>query len=298
MATRCPSGCSRRTRPPLGRRRWARHVRRPDEPAAGRQRGAFRRQRDGRQRRQQCRERNDPRRGVMGPPVDHIESHCLAQGEIAAARPDEPSQVGARAEPLADGIGQRAHVVSGGAHQAQAQGSRRAIRRRRARSPSLARAAAAPARSCARDRRRDRRRSSWPRRREAAADTSRGILQPRPRSSLPSAPTSPAYDRARQRRRRDRAWWSSRQARCRASYSLSADERNCASRVALPITSGSTPDASGSSVPVWPTFRPRMRAAQHGDDVVRGRSRRLVDDDDAVGKEGSGISIGMPALSA
>src|SRR5579871_144997 len=45
--------------------------------------------------------------------------------------------------------------------------------------------------------------------------------------------------------------------RTSASYDLSLPERNRASRVARPTTSGSTPVASGSSVPVWPIRRSR-----------------------------------------
>ena len=59
-------------------------------------------------------------------------------------------------------------------------------------------------------------------------------------------------------------------------------EKNCASRVARPITSTRTPVAIGSSVPVWPTARVPRRASAPGDDVVRGRPFRLVDDEDAV----------------
>src|SRR2546423_10669932 len=39
-----------------------------------------------------------------------------------------------------------------------------------------------------------------------------------------------------------------------ASYTLSPFPKNCARRVARPITSGSTPVAIGSSVPRCPTF--------------------------------------------
>ena len=55
--------------------------------------------------------------------------------------------------------------------------------------------------------------------------------------------------------------------------------RNCASRVARPTTSGSTPVASGSSVPVWPMREIAERAPHPRDDVVRRRPGRLVDDE-------------------
>src|SRR5580765_2593800 len=45
--------------------------------------------------------------------------------------------------------------------------------------------------------------------------------------------------------------------RMTASYDLSLPLRNCARRVARPTTSGRTPVAAGSSVPVWPTRRSR-----------------------------------------
>ena len=64
--------------------------------------------------------------------------------------------------------------------------------------------------------------------------------------------------------------------------SCRAPARNCARRVARPTTSGSTPVANGSSVPVWPIRAHAERAAHAGDDVVRGRAGRLVDDEDAV----------------
>ena len=48
------------------------------------------------------------------------------------------------------------------------------------------------------------------------------------------------------------------------------------------MTSGSTPVASGSSVPVWPTRRVPSARRTRADDVVRSRARRLVDDEDAV----------------
>src|SRR5439155_12066425 len=48
--------------------------------------------------------------------------------------------------------------------------------------------------------------------------------------------------------------------RTTASYDLALVVRNCASRVARPRTSGRTPVAAGSSVPVWPMRRsPRTR---------------------------------------
>jgi hypothetical protein len=53
-------------------------------------------------------------------------------------------------------------------------------------------------------------------------------------------------------RRADRAALS---VRTTASYDLSLPLRNCASRVARPSTSASTPVAAGSSVPVWPMRR-------------------------------------------
>ena len=107
-------------------------------------------------------------------------------------------------------VGQRAHVIAGRAHQAQAQ--RRAAplddleRGRRHLRP----AAAAPARSCARDRRRDRRRFSWPRR-------PGGCCRYVPRNSATASSIIAARqfrrrrarDRARRPRRRDRASWSS-----------------------------------------------------------------------------------------
>ena len=61
--------------------------------------------------------------------------------------------------------------------------------------------------------------------------------------------------------------------RTSASYSLSSPTRNCASRVARPTTSGSTPVASGSSVPVWPMRGRRSARAHARDDVVRRRAR-------------------------
>ena len=61
--------------------------------------------------------------------------------------------------------------------------------------------------------------------------------------------------------------------RMRASYSFSDAVRNCTSRVARPQASGSTPVASGSSVPVWPmrdSWRARRAAATTSCDVRPG----------------------------
>ena len=68
----------------------------------------------------------------------------------------------------------------------------------------------------------------------------------------------------------------------RPRYDLPASWRNRRSRVARPRPTSSTPVASGSSVPAWPTRRCAVDPAQLGDDVVRRPARRLVDDDEPV----------------
>ena len=68
-----------------------------------------------------------------------------------------------------------------------------------------------------------------------------------------------------------------------ARYRLRPAVRNCERRVALPITTGNTPVANGSSVPVCPTLRLAWQPSTYRrHDVVRRHAFGLVDDEDAV----------------
>ena len=224
-------------------------------------------------------------------PIQHVEANSVGQGEIAAARP----------------------------HQSW-RGDRRCRGARRARRPASARSSrpntpvAAPASlprhsststGCRHLHRLqpDRRVPtgeivgaisvdlSWPKKPEAAADRCRETPRPLPRSSRVSSAAGRRCSRATISPPRSSVVVVTPSSMS-ASYSFSADDRNCARRVALPMTSGSTPDASGSSVPVWPTLACRLSAdaiangATHdGDDVVRRWPRRLVDNNYAVRKK-------------
>ena len=147
---------------------------------------------------------------------------ACAEREIAAARPDQAGQMRARAQPLAEGVRERAHVKAGRAHQTQAQRGAAPLDDLERCAPSPARAAAAPARSGAPDRRRDRRRFSWRRRRGLlqvrAAELRNRLLDHRQRQ----LGTRRACGRARRRRRRDRASLSLTPSSMSASYSFSA----------------------------------------------------------------------------
>ena len=99
------------------------------------------------------------------------------------------------------------------------------------------------------------RRPSWPSTAAAAAGRCRGTRRAPPRAARAvagigaGAPIGSRFAIAAPRRRRSS--WRRRAAR-RRRRPCRRPIRNCASRVAWPTTSGSTPVASGSSVPVWP----------------------------------------------
>jgi hypothetical protein len=67
-----------------------------------------------------------------------------------------------------------------------------------------------------------------------------------------------------------------------ASYCLVFAVKNCARRVARPMTSGRTPVASGSSVPQVTDAAGAGDASHFVHDVVRGASFAFVDHDDSV----------------
>ena len=74
-----------------------------------------------------------------------------------------------------------------------------------------------------------------------------------------------------------------RRAARRSRRPWAAPSGSAATRVARPSSTSSSPVANGSSVPAWPTLTPRGSARRTaGDDVVRRRPGRLVDEQDAV----------------
>ena len=120
------------------------------------------------------------------------------------------------------------------------------------------------------------------------ADTIGGTCRMSPVSAAAAARTSssvtprhvPGAGRPRRTRRASR--WPCR-ARSRPCRSWPARPRKRSSRVTLPTPSSSTPVASGSSVPEWPTLRVPSSAAGLGHHVVAGPAGRLVDDGQPVG---------------
>ena len=96
----------------------------------------------------------------------------------------------------------------------------------------------------------------------------------RRRRPCPSVPvTSP----------RRRAWRSRCRARPRPCSASPGSPRYCSSRVTLPTPSSSTPVASGSRVPEWPTLRVPSRPRALATTSWLVQPGRLVDDGQAVG---------------
>ena len=182
------------------------------------------------------------------------------------------------AERRAEVVGQRPDVEAGGAAHAHPGARRRRTRAARARAPSRRRRAAAPACPPAPARRSARRRPSWRSRAAASARTCRETFQRRFESVRATA-RAPAASTHLARR----VVGVGHDAEAdRRLVLLVRPVRCCASRVAWPRTSGSTPDACGSSVPVWPMrLTPSDRRAQTTTSCER-RADRLVDDEHAV----------------
>ena len=164
------------------------HMGRTDETAARGERGAFWRQRYGRYRRQKQGERNDPRYCLGRVSVQHVKTHRVIQGEIAAARSHKRGQVRAGAQPFAESFGERSHVVTCRANEPQPKPVGQPLDD----VPTLRRSPApvqgGSGRSCGRGRTRDRRRFSSPSSPAAAASNCRGTRRLPRRSSTASAP--------------------------------------------------------------------------------------------------------------
>ena len=89
----------------MGQGRKVYDVRGPDKPAAGCQRRPLAGECNCGQPRQQGRQRDDPRCRFVRRAVEHVEADGIGQPEIAAARPNQPREMAAGAQPLADRVG-------------------------------------------------------------------------------------------------------------------------------------------------------------------------------------------------
>ncbi len=220
------------------------------------ERRAFRCQRQRGQSWQECGHGTTRAAASAGSPVQHVQAHRLIQRELAAAGSNQRGQISTGPQPFTERIGQRADVIPGRAHQTQPQPVACPLDDVQCRGGHLdriemdrliptckvvgtiavyflCRVGRRPLEIC-------------------PAKLSHGRVDHR-LAQIRHVPGSSSWDHLAAAVERRRLTPSS----ISASYSFSADDRNCASLVARPRTRGSTPDARGSRAGMpasWPTF--------------------------------------------